>query len=107
MKLKFLLMHLKDESHFSRVLSHVSVLEFQKRGFAHAHIILFLDQKANFLLQDPLQVEKFISDLIPPHSMSQLRRTVLKHMIHKPCNVHASAPCSKEEKCSKRFPKLF
>ena len=94
-------MHLKDESHFGRVLVHVSIVEFQKREFVHAHIILFFDQEAKFLLQDPLQAEKFISALIPPHSMPQLRRTVLKHMIHKPSNVHVSALCSKEGKCSK------
>ena len=100
-------MHLKDESPFGRVLAHVSVAEFLKRGLVHAHIILFLDQEAKFSLQYSLQVDKFISAEISPHSMPQLRGTDLKHMIHKPCNVHASALCLKEGKCSKRFPKPF
>ena len=92
MKLKLLLTHLTDESPFGRVLAHVSVVELQKRGLVHAHIIPFLKQQSNFSLQDPLQVGKFVSAEIPPHSMPHLRITVLKHMIHKPCTIQAFAP---------------
>ncbi len=39
--------------------------------------------------------------------MLHIRCTVLKYMIHKPCNAHASAPCLRDGQCSKRFPKPF
>ena len=105
MKLKLIFMHLKGKSPFGRVLAHVSGIEFQKRGLMHVHIIPFLDQEAKFSLQDPLQVDKFISAEIPPNSMPHLRRPVLKHMIFKLCTDKASAPCLKQGKSSKRFPK--
>ena len=107
MKLKLLLAYLKDASPFGCVLAYVSVIEFQKRGLVHAHIILFLDQTAKFSLQDPLELDKFISAEIPPNSTPELRNTVLRHMIHKPCTIHSLAPCLKDGKCSKRFPKPF
>ncbi len=73
----------------------------------HAHIILFLNQEIKFSLQDLLQVDKFISAEIPLHSMPHLRRSVLKHMIHKHCTVQASASCLKEGNVRKDFPNRF
>ena len=42
--LKLLLAYLKDASPSGCLLANVSVVEFQKRGLVHAHIVLFLDQ---------------------------------------------------------------
>ena len=105
MKLKLLLVYLKDASPFGCVLAFVSVLEFQKRGTEHANIILLMDQPAKFSLQDPLEADKFITAEIPPYSTHELRSTVLRHIIHKPCTPYSLAPCVKDGKCSKRFPK--
>ena len=105
MKLKLLLAYLKDASPFGCVLAYVSVTEFQKKGLVHAHIILFLYQPAKFSLQDPLKLDTFILPEIPPNSTPELRNTVLRHMIHKPCTFYSLAPCVKDGKCSERFPK--
>ena len=107
MKLKLLLKHLQDNSPFGCVLAHVSVIEFQKRGLVHSHIILFIDQDAKFALQDPLQIDNHISAEIRPPSDHSLRETVLRQMIHNPCNSSAASPCQKEGGCSKRFPKSY
>ncbi len=73
----------------------------------YARIILFIDQDAKYSLQDPLQVDKLISGEIPPKLMPHIRCTVLKHMIHRPCDAHTSASCFRDGQCSKRFPKPF
>lgn len=65
MKLKMLMKYLKCENPFGRVIASVSVVEFQKRGLPHAHIILFLDGQAKNDLQDPEHVNKLISAEIP------------------------------------------
>ncbi len=41
MKHKLLMAHLKEGAPFGRVIADVSVIEFQKRGILHAHIICF------------------------------------------------------------------
>ena len=78
-----------------------------EKGLVHAHIILFLDQSAKFSLQDPLEVDKIISAEILSNSTPELRNTVLRFMIHKPCTLYSIAPCIKDGKFSKRFSKPF
>ena len=107
MKLRILLQYLKNEEPFGRMIAHVSVIEFQKRGLPHAHIILFLDNRAKNNLQNPEEVDKLISAEIPPNSDPLLRSAVLKHMIHKPCSQISSAPCLRDGRCSRGFPKRF
>ncbi len=72
-KLKLLLKLLQDNRLFGRVLAHVSVIEFRKRGHVHSHIILSIDQERKFALQDPLQIDNHISAEIPPPSDHSLR----------------------------------
>ena len=107
MKQKILLEYLKSENPFGRMIAHVSVIEFQKRGLPHAHIILFLDRKAKHDMQNSDYVDKLISAEILPNSDPSLRNLVLKHMIHKPCLQLASAPCLRDGKCCRGFPKHF
>ena len=107
MKLKLLLKHLKEDEPFGRISAFVSVIEFQKRGLVHAHIIIFLDEAAKFSLQDPSNIDKLISAEIPSTQASHLRELVLKHMIHNPCSADPAARCMREGKCSKKFPKPF
>ncbi len=91
MKLKLLFKHLQDNRPFGPVLAYESVIEFQKRGLVHSHIILFIDQVAKFALQDPLQIVNLISAEIPPLSGHSLRETVLRHMVHNPCKSSAAS----------------
>ena len=46
LKHKLLMMHLKKDKPFGRFVADVSVIEFQKRGLVHAHIIPFLHDEA-------------------------------------------------------------
>lgn len=107
MKWKLLMSYLKESKPFGDVVADVSVIEFQKRGLVHAHIILFLSTESKQKLQDPLRVDEIISAEIPSESDSELRQAVLKHMIHLPCNQGASSLCLREGRCSRGFPKPF
>ena len=99
MKIKVLLKHLKDYIPFGQITVLDSVIEFQKRGLVHAHIIIFLDQEAKFSLQDPTNIDRLISAEITPVTSPHLPESVLKHMIHDPCNANPAARCIREGRC--------
>ena len=84
MKSKVLLKYFKDDGPFGHTTKFMSVIEFQKRGLAHTHITIFLDQAAKFSLQDSNNIDKLISAEVPVTS-THLCELVLKHMIHYPC----------------------
>ena len=50
--------HLKEDEPFGKEISFVSLIEFQKRGLMHAHIVVFLYQEAMFYMQEPTNIEK-------------------------------------------------
>jgi len=100
---KQLLETLKDG--FGQAVATVHVIEFQKRGLPHAHILLFLDEKSKCKV--PEQYDDIISAEIPEDN-SELCSLVLKHMIHGPCGPEFPwQPCMKNGKCTKGFPKPF
>ena len=105
MKLKLLLKHLKEDEPFEKVISFVSLIEFQKGGLLDAHIFVFLDQEAKFSTQEPINIGKVISAEIPSDTLPHLRELVLKHVIHYPCTENPTARCLREGRYSKRFPK--
>lgn len=108
LKLKDLMSNVIDEQLFGTVAAHVRVIEFQKRGLPHAHVILFLDETFKNELRAPENVDRVISAEIPPASDPELQELVLKHMIHNPCGeFNPSAPCMGEQFCRKGFPKPF
>ena len=107
MKWKLLMSYLKENQPFGRVIADVSVIEFQKRGLVHAHVILFLAQESKNALQDPQRVDEVISAEIPPEMDSTLREAVLKHMIHRPCDQDPGALYLRDGRCSRGFPKQF
>ena len=107
MKQKILLKYLKEENPFNFIVAHVSVIEFQKRGLPHTHIILFLDGRAKHNIQNPKYVDEIISAEIPPLSDPVFRLAVLKHMIHRPRTQISSAPCIRDGRCSRGFPKTI
>ncbi|XP_058797015.1 uncharacterized protein LOC131667548 [Phymastichus coffea] len=87
---------------FGEVADHVHVVEFQKRGLPHIHLLLTLANGYKWTTAEI--VDKFIFAEIPikvnnPH----LYDFILKHMIHGPCGDW----CMENGKCSKSFPKSF
>ncbi|KAI9118735.1 hypothetical protein K1719_010180 [Acacia pycnantha] len=107
MKLHKLMHILKDEKIFGTIKAEVYTIEFQKRGLPHAHIILWLSEADK--VRTPTDVDKIISAEIPCKDADpELYELVRSYMIHGPCGRSSgSAPCMKDGRCSKYFPKKF
>ncbi len=106
MKLKELLDDLIEKDYFGRVVGHLSVVEFQKRGLPHAHILIILSNSNK--LRKPEDYDKFVSAEIPNRTTDpRLYNIVRTHMIHNRCNQGSNYPCLHNGKCSKYFPKNF
>jgi hypothetical protein len=105
LKLKELLNDLCKNHVFGKVIGKVHVIEFQKRGLPHAHILIVVsgDHKPNSKEAIDAKVCAEIPDEITNPKLQQL---VLKHMIHGPCgSSHSRAPCMESGECTKGFPK--
>lgn len=106
-KLKALLDDLIKHKIFGDTLAHVYTIEFQKRGLPHAHILLILQPDCK--IRDVEEIDKIISAEIPDPAVDpELHRVVTSFMIHGPCGAqNLRAPCMKDGKCSKKYPKMF
>ncbi|GKF36415.1 hypothetical protein Tco_0113173, partial [Tanacetum coccineum] len=85
----------------------VYVIEFQKRGLSHAHILLWLEER--FKCTTPDEINDIIAAELPsPTEDPDGYKVVYEFMLHGPCGKDAKyAPCTTEIKCSKHYPKVF
>jgi hypothetical protein len=92
---------------FGEVLAHMMSTEFQKRTLPHTHTVLCLHPDCK--LRTPEDVDSLISAEFPDKEKEpELYALVLKCMVHNPCGERdPRAPCMKDGKCSKGFPKPF
>ncbi|XP_021728384.1 uncharacterized protein LOC110695463 [Chenopodium quinoa] len=109
---KFLLLkkEILGKQIFGEVAALVYVIEFQKRGLPHAHFLIIL--KSDWKMKCPADYDKYVCAEIPPVSNSNLRRTVLAHMMHGPCGVlNPECPCMRNKggilSCKSKYPKQF
>jgi len=88
-------------------VAYVYVVEFQKRGLPHAHVLIKLADEDR--PRDTGAYDRFVCAEIPdPHEHRALYDVVTSSMIHGPCgSLNPSAPCMKDGQCSKGFPKSF
>jgi len=107
MKLQELLDDVCKRNVFGRVSAYVYVIEFQKRGLPHSHLLLMLDRTCR--LRAPSDVDSCISAQWPnPEQHPSLFDTIKSCMVHGPCgNANPAAPCMKDGKCSKGYPKAY
>ncbi|XP_017221355.2 uncharacterized protein LOC108198086 [Daucus carota subsp. sativus] len=83
------------------------VVEYQKRGLPHIHMLIWLDGSAK-----PNTCEKaddLVNAEIPdPETEPELYEVVKKFMIHGPCGKqNPKCPCMKDFKCTRHFPKKY
>ncbi|GKD44777.1 helicase [Tanacetum coccineum] len=108
---KLKLMELLDDltkNHFFGVTrTVVYVIEFQKRGLPHAHILLWLEEY--YRCKAATDIDDIISAELPSLATDQIGyKAVSGYMLHGPCGKdNRAAACNIEGKCSKHFPKPF
>ncbi|GJY19919.1 hypothetical protein Tco_0392485 [Tanacetum coccineum] len=85
----------------------VYVIEFQKRGLPHAHILLWLEEHSKY--KTPSEIDDIISAELPsPIDNPAGYKLATEYMLHGPCRKDARyAACTNDGKCSKHFPKPF
>lgn len=90
---------------FGKVKASIHVIEFQKRGLPHMHLMIALEKS----ITDEIDVDKYIQAFIPDKEQDPiLYNLVTKHMIHGPCgDLNKNSICMVEKRCSKNFPKQF
>ncbi|GJY33383.1 helicase [Tanacetum coccineum] len=104
MNLTELLDDLTKREVFGKSRAVVYVIEFQKHGLPHAHILLWL--KEEWKCKTPGQIDDIISAEMPsPTDDPEGYKVVTEYTLHGPCGKGAA--CTIEGKCSKKFPKPF
>ena len=100
--LKSLLNDLWEGGVCGKVIHKLHVIEFQKRGLPHAHILLKFSAADELVTKD--DIDSFISAEIPDEQEYPLLHDTIKScMLHGPCGER----CFVDGKCSKGFPKPF
>lgn len=91
-------------------IAHMHVVEWQKRGLPHVHMLLWL--VAEDKPRAPVDYDDLVCAEIPlPDKEPELHALVMQHMIHVPCNTKIGGDpntlpkCIVSGKCKARFPK--
>ncbi|XP_073152409.1 uncharacterized protein [Henckelia pumila] len=96
-----------DKGVLGNVRSYSYVIEYQKRGLPHAHMLLIFENTDK--LRTPDEFDSIVRAEIPSQTEEpNLYEAVLHHMIHGPCGLlNRHSPCMTDDKCKKHFPKPF
>jgi flagellar biosynthesis GTPase FlhF len=110
-KLKLFKDDLLQKNVLGNVIGFIDVIEFQKRGLPHCHMLLILanEDKPRTTQDYDLIVSAQLPD---PQTHFEAWQTVSKHMIHGPCgDINPNSPCmvlkDGVKQCSKRYPKQY
>ncbi|PWZ26234.1 ATP-dependent DNA helicase PIF1 [Zea mays] len=106
-KLHELNYRLTKQDILGKVRAYVYVVEFQKRGLPHAYFLLIMQRKYKLTCLE--QYDLLISADIPDKKYHELRKMVIKHMMHGPCgSLNPNCPCTKgRASCKNHYPRPF
>ena len=103
---------------FGKVPAFLWVIEFQKRGLPHMHLLIILEESDRISSSE--DIDNVIWAQLPPDpalfpvgsdaraQAERLEKIVVKNMIHGPCGkVNPKSPCMVDGKCGKGYPKSF
>ncbi|XP_024889920.1 uncharacterized protein LOC112466196, partial [Temnothorax curvispinosus] len=98
----------QDAMSLVRKFAYAGVIEFQKRGLPHLHLLAMLSDEDKPRLQEVIDMMVW-AEIPDKERYPELNVKVLRHMIHGPCGDHSQRyPCTGDDgKCSKGFPKEF
>ena len=96
-----------EHGDLGRGIAKIYVIEFQKWGYPHVHILLTAQQEDK--PQDAQGADSVISAEIPKRDKLSLPwETVSSSMMHSPCGAdNPGNVCMGVNECSKNFPKDF
>jgi hypothetical protein len=106
LKLDALLKDIKDGV-LGNVIAKIWVIEFQKKGLPHAHILLILNEASKLCIAEEyyLMLSAEISD---PIRHLEAYETIILCTVHGPCGPNfLNAQCMEQGKCKKRYPRSF
>ena len=109
-KLQELQIDLSDREIIGKVVAKIHVIEYQKRGLPHAHILIWFANSDKLRTEE--DIDRLISAEIPdPVTQPQLYKIVKETMIHGPCGIVDgkvfNRTCQSSGSCTKNFPKSF
>ncbi len=108
-KLDELFVDLRERHVLGVITGIIWVIEFQKRGLPHCHMLLILANRDKPLTTD--DINRIVSAEIPDATLHpKAYETVKNCMLHGPCGpLYPMAPCMDQEtgKCTKEFPKAY
>ncbi|KAE8986581.1 hypothetical protein PR002_g22315 [Phytophthora rubi] len=86
-------------------MARIYVVEFQKRGLPHAHILVILADEDKPRRREI--IDELASAELPDAELNpQLYETILTSMMHGPCGAaNPNSSCMKDGKCTKGYPK--
>lgn len=101
-----MLTDLLKNGYMGRRIANTHVIEFQKRGLPHAHILVMLHPDDKPRCGEDLN--DYVCAELPPQD-GPLRQAVLQHMLHSECGPGSGQPCMDDDDkfCKKNFPKEF
>ena len=104
-KLRSLLHDLTKQNVLGRAVAYTWVVEFQKRGLPHAHILLIVAEEDK--PRTPSHVDSVVSAEIPdPILQPALHKLVDTHMVHGPCGaLNPACSCMQDGLRTKGYPK--
>lgn len=90
-----------------KVVAHIHVVEFQKRGLPHMHFCATMASEDK--PRTSADIDAVISAEIPDqHTHPMLHATVTNCMVHGPCGIlNPNASCMVNGKCKADYPKPF
>ncbi|XP_074328064.1 uncharacterized protein LOC141665976 [Apium graveolens] len=107
MKVDQLMDMIKKKNCFGRCIGVMHVIEFQKRGLPHAHILIWLHPDDRPKTTE--QIDKMVSpEILDPEIDPVGYNAVSNYMIHGPCGSdYTKSPCMVKGNCIKHFPKRY
>ena len=104
MKLDAMLDDIVKKQIFGEVQAYASVVEFQKRGLPHAHILIILHEADKPRM--PEDYDTIVSAQLPGREAHpEAYATVTTMMMHGPCGeLNSTAACMVDGSCSKYYP---
>ncbi|XGW02733.1 hypothetical protein V3C99_014623 [Haemonchus contortus] len=89
------------------VQAYVYVVEFQKRGLPHCHMLLIM--KEGWKVRTSEECDKAVCAEVPnPRTEPELHSAITSYMIHRKCGLaDPHSPCMQGGSCSKKFPKTL